>query len=56
MLELLIRQLESKDPIVRTKAAVALGKSNDESVVLFLAKALGDENRHVRRAASAALG
>ncbi|MGZ8879208.1 MAG: HEAT repeat domain-containing protein, partial [Halobacteriota archaeon] len=54
MLELLIRQLESKDPITRTKAAVALGNSGERGAVLFLAKALGDENRHVRRAASAA--
>jgi HEAT repeat protein len=42
VLEPLIQQLKSKDPIVRTKAAVALGNSGEKGAVLFLVKALDD--------------
>ncbi len=56
MIESLVRQLKSNDPAVRTKAAATLGNSGEKSAVSFLAGALVDENRHVRRAASAGLG
>jgi HEAT repeat protein len=56
MLESLVRQLKSNDPAVRIKAATTLGNSGERGAVSFLVRALVDENRHVRRAASAGLG
>ena len=56
MLDSLVQQLKSDDPAVRTKAAAAIGNSSEKSAVSFLLRALVDENRHVRRAASAGLG
>jgi HEAT repeat protein len=56
MLNSLVQELKSNDPAVRTKAAATLGNSGEKSAVSFLVRALVDENRHVRRAASVGLG
>ena len=54
----LTRDLKSKDPVVRSNAAFALGgkKNEAKNAVPFLAKALKDKDRNVRMNAVLALG